>query len=119
MGKLDNDFGVIFWAHLSVIIIFILTPFFLPYYIIFCLVILFYIQNLLFKNCILTKAQLKNKEGMAEDESSFFVYYFKKIGLPVNAKKIKKYFAWFILWTVFIFSLFWQLDLGKSPLWFK
>jgi len=119
MGKLNNDFGIIFWAHLLVIIVFILTPFLLPYYIIFCLVMLFYLQNLLFKNCVLTKAQLKDKDGIAEDEASFYVYYFKKMGLRFNAQKVKKYFAWFILWLVFIFSLFWQLVLDKNTLWFK
>lgn len=119
MSKIDHDFGIIFWLHLLFIILFILTPFLVPYYIVFLLVVLFYIQNGLFKNCVLTKAQLRSRENVLEDELSFYAYYFKKMGLRVNPKKIKKYFSWSLLWIIFIFSIFWQIDLGNSPLWFN
>ena len=117
MGKLDHDFGIIFWLHLVVIIAFILTPFYLSWFFIFLLLVLHYVQGGLFKNCLLTKAQFGRKNDIDHLEMSFFVYYFKKMGLKANPKKVKKYFAHILLWVVFIFSLLWQIVLDKS-LWF-
>ncbi|MBU1202786.1 hypothetical protein KKH39_01955 [Patescibacteria group bacterium] len=113
-----NDFGLVFWAHLIVILVFISSPFWLGWQWILLLVILFVIQDKTAKNCVLTKAQFKDREDIVSEELSFYVYYFKKMGLKINAKKIKKYFAWSLLWVVFIFAVFWQLDLGQSPWWF-
>jgi len=110
-----NDFGLLFWIHLLVILLYVSTPIWLGWQWIILLVILFYLQNLLFKNCLLTKAQLDNRGDVDESERSFYAYYFKKAGLRVNARWVKKYFAYSLLWTVFIISFIWQLVLDKAP----
>lgn len=114
--KLQGDFGLIFWIHLFLILIFIISPFFFAWQWILLFVFVFILQDKFFKNCVLTKAQLRHRDDIADDELSFYAYYFKKMGIKINPKKVKKYFAWTLLWLVFIFSLFWQIDLGNAPL---
>lgn len=109
-----NDFGLIFWVHLFVIFLYISTPFYLAWPWILLLVALFYLQNFLFKNCLLTNAQLKGREDVAEYERSFYAYYFKKMGLKLNSVWVKKYFAYSLLWTIFVIALLWQLALDKT-----
>lgn len=110
---IKNDFGLIFWVHLLVIILYISTPFWLAWQSIFIIAALFYLQTLLFKNCLLTNAQLKGKEDVAEHERSFYVYYFKKMGLKFNPAWVKKYFSYSLLWTIFVVALIWQLSLDN------
>jgi hypothetical protein len=97
-----------------VIFLYISTPFYLAWPWIFLLVVLFYLQNLLFKNCLLTNAQLKDRKDVAECERSFYAYYFKKMGLKINPVWVKKYFAYSLLWTVLAIALLWQLILDKT-----
>jgi hypothetical protein len=111
-----NDFGLLFWVHLLVILIYISTPFWLGWQWVLLLVALFYLQNKLFKNCVLTNAQLKDREDVDESERSFYTYYFQKAGLKVNPRWVKKYFAYTLLWVFFIVSIFWQMDLAREPL---
>ena len=118
MGKLDHDFGVIFWLHLAAIIVFVLAPFYLPWPFIFLILILHYLQGELFKNCILTRAQLGAKGDIHHLEMSFYAYYFKKMGLKTDPKKVKKYFSHFLIWIILIFGIFWQIILNKRLWWF-
>ena len=113
-----NDFGLLFWVHLLVILIYISTPFWLGWQWVLLIVTLFYLQNALFKNCVLTKAQLDERGDVDESERSFYSYYFKKMGLSVNAKWVKKYFAYSLVWTVFGVSLLWQIVFNFKPYWF-
>ncbi|MBT4516602.1 MAG: hypothetical protein HOC78_01790 [Candidatus Komeilibacteria bacterium] len=116
---IKTDYGLIFWIHLLVILAYLITPFVLGWQWIFLIVALFYLQNLLFKNCVLTKAQLDERGDVDESERSFYSYYFKKIGLKVNSKWVKKYFAYSLMWTVFAVSLIWQLAFNYTPYWFN
>lgn len=118
MNTWQHDFGLIFWAHLLLIIGFIMAPFLIGWHYIVLMAAIFYGQNIVFKNCLLTKAQLNNHSDIEPEEISFYVYYFKKIGLKINARWVKKYFAWTLLWTVLVFSLLWQLLWHKTPVWF-
>ncbi|MCD4760751.1 hypothetical protein K8R42_02520 [bacterium] len=115
---IKNDFGFIFWAHLLVILAYIVSPFYLGWHWVVLIVIIFILQDKVFKKCLLTSAQLEGREDVSKDELSFYVYYFKKMGLSINVSWVKKYFAYILLWLVFIFSILWQIILSKSPLWF-
>lgn len=111
-----NDFGLVFWAHLVVILLFISTPFWLGWQWILFLALLFVVQDKTAKNCVLTKAQFKGREDILEEELSFYAYYFKKMGLKINAKKVKKYFAWVLLWAIVLLAMFWQIDLSNHAI---
>jgi len=113
---LKSDFGLIFWVHILVILAYFTTPFILGWQWILLIVALFYLQDKVFHNCVLTDAQLKGRNDVAECERSFYTYYFKKMGLKINPIWVKKYFAYVLVWTVVIVALFWQLDLGKEPI---
>lgn len=114
---IKNDFGLIFWFHLLLILAYLSSPFWLGWQWIIILVIIFVLQDKVFKKCLLTSAQLKGRDDVSDDELSFYAYYFKKMGLPINAKWVKKYFAWILMWVVIIFSLVWQMVLNKVPTW--
>jgi hypothetical protein len=114
-----TDYGLIFWTHLLVILAYLITPFVLGWQWIFLIVVLFYLQDKLFKNCVLTKAQLDGREDMEEYEKSFYAYYFKKAGLKINVRWVKKHFAFSLMWTIFAISLIWQLILSYQPYWFS
>lgn len=111
---LKKDYGLIFWLHMAVILLYISTPFWLAWQWILILVIIFYLQNIFFKNCVLTKAQLDGRADIVESEKSFYVYYFKKWHFPFDAKWVKKYFAWTLLWTIFSIAIVYQLILNQN-----
>ena len=114
-----NDYGLIFWIHLLVILAYLITPFVLGWQWILLIVALFYVQNFFFKNCILTKAQLDNRGDVDESEKNFYAYYFKKMSPKVDPRWVKKYFAYSLMWTVFTISLIWQLVFSHQPYWFS
>jgi len=112
---LKNDFGLIFWAHLLIILAYVTSPFYLGWQWIVLFIIIFVLQDKVFKKCLLTSAQLENRQDISKEELSFYVYYFKKMGLKINSSWVKKYFAYSLLWIIFIIALLWQVGLANTP----
>ena len=77
---IKNDFGLIFWLHLLLILAFVASPWLIGWQWIVVLIIIFILQDKVFKKCLLTSAQLSDNMAVTKDELSFYSYYFKKIG---------------------------------------
>ncbi len=68
--KNKNDFGLIFWIHLILIILVYASPFLFNFYIMIVLVLLYYLQIIIFNGCILTEKQFGKREYM-----TFYYHY--------------------------------------------
>jgi hypothetical protein len=91
-------------AHLIIIIAAYLSPFYIPLQIIFIIILLYYFQLLIFKGCILSKAQF----GSTNDR--FVKHYFEKItGIKVDREKmdiiLDKVIPALILLTAYIYQI--------------
>jgi len=104
---MNNDFGIIFWLHLFIILLIYISPFLLSWKIVVLLVMLFYIQLLLCGNCILTIIQFKKN-------TSFFYYYLSKLGFNVNKGKIDFILTYVMPLLILVVALIWQLFMKKS-----
>ncbi len=111
MNKKSSDFGIIFWIHLILIAMIYTAPLLFNWLFVLACVGLFYLQLMIFGDCILTKAQFHQKIA------SFHTYYLKKIGIHINQKKIK-ILRLLIPTTLFLITLFWQIKLKRMPLFF-
>jgi len=80
--KQQKDFGLIFWVHLILIILLWASPFWLSWKLIILAIVLYYLQLLVFKDCILTKAQFGEKKR----STTFYWYYLTKLGFRLDRK---------------------------------
>jgi len=55
--KQEKDFGVIFFAHLVIILIAYTSPFFFRWQLIMAGVLFLWLQQIIFQGCVLTHAQ--------------------------------------------------------------
>ena len=112
-----QDFGFVFFAHLSLIIIFWLLPFLVNWKLVLLSVLIYYTQRYIWRVsyglCPLTIVQFKTKDPYA----SFYHYYLTKyFGLNLYKRKTKFVITWVIPWIIFIISLVWQILFGFKPL---
>ena len=105
---------LIFWIHLILLIVIWTSPFWLDWKLILLGIFLVYIQELIFKSCILTIAQFNDNEEWRE--MTMYTFIFEKIDFKVNRKRMK-FIARFILpWIILLMSLIWQILLNKQVL---
>jgi len=71
---------------------------------------LYYLQLKIFGNCVLTKAQFKDKEA------SFHDYILRKIGIKFNPKKMIFFTDYLFPLTILSFMVLWQLLLKHKPI---
>jgi hypothetical protein len=109
--KLKKDFGVVFWIHLTLILLAYFSPFFFRWQIIFVMVFASFIQQVIFKGCILTHAQFGKDPHM-----TFYYRYLTLLGINVNKEKLKFLMTWIMPILVLLFVLFWQVILGIDPI---
>ena len=109
--KNKNDFGIIFWLHLAIIAFGFTSPILLSWKVILLLIILFYVQLLIFGNCILTIKELGNEKT----SKTFTHYYLTKLGIVLNEKRITLAIDYVIPWIIFYVALVWQLSLNHHP----
>lgn len=102
--KNKHDFGVIFWIHLILIILVYASPFLFNFYIIVFLVLLYYLQIIIFNGCILTEKQFGKIEYM-----TFYYLYLTKIGFKVNKKFLYFLMRWIMPLIILSVSLFLRL----------
>ena len=104
-------FGVIFFIHLLFNLLVLVSAFLFSWGVILLYFILMHIQFMVLGNCFLNKLQFKKKE-----EVSFFYPYLKRLGFNVDKKKLEISIRYILPGIIFIFSIFWQIVLNKSPL---
>ena len=107
-----KDFSLLFWIHLTGIILVYLSPFLLPWNLILILIGLYYLQLLIFGNCLLTRAEFNT----GRVRKTFYYYYLNKIGINLNEKKLIFVLDYVIPWLILALSLFWQVGLNHYPL---
>lgn len=108
--KNKNDFELIFWIHLILIILVYASPFLFNFYLMVFLVLLYYLQIIIFNGCILTEKQFGKREHM-----TFYYYYLTKIGFKVNKRFLYLLMRWIMPLIILSLSLFLRL-LNYAPL---
>ena len=102
-----KDYGIIFWIHLAIIVMALLSPFWLSWEIILIGICLGYMQLFLFKGCIFTRFEL------GSTEETFRGHYFRKIGFKINSKKLKLFFYWIEPIMILSLAIIWQVIFGR------
>jgi|SRR3989344_651997 len=110
--KHENDFGLIFWLHLAVILLIFASPLLVSWKVILSLIAVYYLQLLIFGGCILTKKQFKG----ADPDTTFYHYYLTKLGFNLGKRAVSNFVDYCLPWVVFSGALVWQIILSKLPL---
>ncbi len=84
-----KDFGLIFWAHLLVILLWYISPLFLTWYWLLFGTALSYLQGIIIGGCILSHKQFGEDSG-----ETFWRYYLNKLGLNMSKRAAKIVFFW-------------------------
>jgi hypothetical protein len=108
-----SNFGLIFWLHLSLILVAYLSPILFNWRLILFVVFLYYMQQLIFNGCILTHSQFGKEQNM-----TFYYPYLKLIGFNPNKRNLKILMSWFMPMIILYLALFIQIGLEFSPLLF-
>ena len=92
--------------HFIVIALALSSPFFLSYKLIFALVILYEIQILILKGCILTKIQFKNEKK----DYSYWVYMLEKMGFHPNYRNLKIFLDYILPLIILLIAYLYQTN---------
>jgi len=109
---IGGDFGIIFWLHSAIILFAYLSPFLIDIKFVVVLFLLFYLQDALIKNCVLTMEQFHKRK------IDFYYYYFKKFGFNFGKRKLEIIEEGIIMPLVLFIAIVWQVFLGNAPLLF-
>lgn len=109
---MKSDFGLIFWFHLILIILMWASPFWLSWKLIILGIFLYYLQLVIFKDCILTRAQFETKKR----STTFYWYYLTMIGFKLNKERVRFAADYIFPWIILGLALVWQVVLGFSTL---
>lgn len=96
-----KEFGLIFWIHLALIMCVLASPFWLSWKIILVCIALYYLQILIFKNCILTIIQFNTKDH----NDSFYSHYLNRLGFRVNKHKLRIFLDYILPWLLFLIAI--------------
>jgi len=110
--KKQKDFGLIFFIHLFLIILFYLSPFLVNWKIVTLTVVLILLQYKFLGDCIFTKAEFKDKD------KGFFEHYLKKIGINISKKQVDFLSIYVVPILLPLAAIIWQVLLKHKPLWF-
>lgn len=102
---MKNSLGFFYWVHLIVIIFIWASPFWLNWKFILFFAFLYYIQLLIFGNCILTIKQFKTRDK----EASFYAFTLKKLGFKVNQRFVARLVDYAFPGIILIIALFYQV----------
>ena len=109
---MKNDFGLLFWIHLILIILVWLSPFWLSWKLILFFIFLYYLQLVIFKGCLLTQSQF-NIKGR---EMIFYHYYLTKFGFKIGKEKARIFVDYILPWIILIAAIIIQTRFSIFPL---
>lgn len=120
MGKKKrkhHDFGLVFWTHFLIILLFWLLPFLVNWVLVLASSILYYANDSFWAYfiglCPLTAAQFNTKNP----EDTFYHYYLTKyFGMRLRKKSVDIFASWAVPIIVFLMAVLWQFILGIRPL---
>ena len=102
--KKQKDFGFIFFIHLIFVIAAWASPFFLNWKIILFFIALYYMQLLIFKDCILTLKQFDiNSQDV--NKYSFYSFLFEKLGFRFSRRKVRILTRFIFPWIILLISI--------------
>ena len=104
-----KPYGLIFWIHLFVNMLFIFSWVFFSWWLIIVGEILLQIQYKFLKGCILSKAEFK-------EDISCITYYLHKWNLTSDQNKGKSFVRIQLPIIVIMLSIIWQIVLGFRPI---
>ncbi len=109
----QNDYGKVFWLHLSVILLWYVSPLFISWNWLLIGTALSYLQGIIIGGCILSHEQF----GKEADET-FFRYYLNMMGLNMSKRTAKIIFFWLEPIVIPIIAILIQKVFHFSPFFF-
>ena len=109
MTASKKDYEFIFWVHLILTLIFLLSWLFFSWYIVLIGEIILQLQYWLLKGCVLSQAEFGNEEACIP-------YYLFKWKIIKNKKKTLIFFRYYVPLIVIALALILQLVFKISPL---
>lgn len=106
MDKRNLDFFY-FFLHFIVIIFIWTSPFYLSWKVILFFIFLYYLQLLIFGNCILTIKQFKIKNR----DKSVYAYILKNLGFKFNEKNVANFVDFILPWIILLIAIYRQIIL--------
>lgn len=96
--------------HTIIIVLLYVSPFWLSWKLIALLIILNYVQVLVFGGCVLTIRQFKTTE------ISFQEWLWSNLGFKINSQKFNRFLMWQLPFILLSIALIWQEVLSFNPL---
>lgn len=96
--------------HLLIVIFFWASWLLLDYKIVILGAVLFFLQILIFGDCVLTARQYKGNKS-----HSFYAYLFRKLGFKVTDKTMNFVAIYIFPFVIVALALIWQLLLKNPP----
>ncbi|MEK6919154.1 MAG: hypothetical protein AABW73_03890 [Nanoarchaeota archaeon] len=107
-----NDWGFDFWLHLIIITAFWVSPLFLSWWIILIMTGGYYLQLLIFGDCILSKKQFRTKKRSV----TFYWYYGRKLFPELDMMKVRFCADWVFPYIILGVAIITQTIFGYRPL---
>ncbi len=104
-----SDYGIIFWIHLFIDVLFIFSWLFFSWWLIAGGVILLYTQFIVLKGCFLSKIEFGKNEACIP-------YYLHKWRLIKNKKPARIFVGIFLPIIIMTIAIIWQIVFGIKPL---
>jgi len=101
-----------FLLHLVIIFFVYISPFILDWKLILILIILYYLQLLIFGNCILTIKQFAEQKR----DTTFYSHVLSKLGFYPDKRTVRITVDYYIPWIILVVALIWQITLGHIVL---
>jgi hypothetical protein len=110
---LNGRFGIVFWAHLALVILTWLGPFLAPWQLPVLGYSLVLAQYIFLKKCVMNRHHQLSEDG----GNTFYAHLFELIGIPVNREKVRFAVRKLMMPSLILFTLWLQLIYGFVPLW--
>ena len=97
MSKIPSqDYGLYFWSHLIIILAIWTSPVWLPWYLVLAGVLLYYLQLVLFGDCVLSMGQFNTRAR----ERTFYQHYLEKMGVKVDGRRLVIFLDYVLPWLL-------------------
>ena len=104
-----SEYGVLFWIHLFIVILFVFLWLFFSWWIIIIGGILLRIQDIIIGGCFISKIEFRGNEGC-------IAHYLHKWHIVKNKKRARLFIGIFLPLIVIGMAIVWQIVLKIKPL---
>ena len=103
-------FGPFFWLHLFLDLLFIASPFFLPWKLILWGIVLLELQFFFFRGCLINKLHFPKSR-----EAVFLYPYLKMLGIDVSYQSVKILMRYVVPIILLAVAILWQIVMRNTP----